>query len=162
MSFSQICPACNNEGTLRVIRYTLSATGQVVEDNARLEADGFEVNAPDDLKDCSTEDELIKCSSCGAILPLELLAAGDAPELSGKKAATLLLMVDGDLAIDAYLIDRAAAQRIEDADDGDEEAETVIESGEGIILKCGGAVAAMEWAGENDYWIIDEIHHCTT
>lgn len=111
MSFSQKCPQCRSKGNLRVVQYTLSATGQVVEDNARLEADGFEVNAPDDLKDCSTEDEVVKCSACGGICDLGVLSGG---EVAGVVTAGHMPTAE---EIAAYALDKALRYHFANVDD---------------------------------------------
>ena len=63
-SFKDTCPKCG-KNSVKVVEATLTATGERLVINADLGKDGFEVPAPDDLKDCSTEDEKCRCETCG-------------------------------------------------------------------------------------------------
>ena len=63
-SFKTECPKCKSD-YLYVIGATLCATGEHIELQSPLSADGFEVPIEDDVKDCSTEDETVRCCDCG-------------------------------------------------------------------------------------------------
>lgn len=67
------CPQCKD--TLHLESYRLSATGHLVEGNGvHLRTDGFPVNAPFDLRDQSTEEEIVYCPRCGFRTALENLS----------------------------------------------------------------------------------------
>jgi hypothetical protein len=68
-SFKVECPHCKFDD-LAVIGATLVATGEKLEMHSPLSADGFEVPSTVDLKDCSTEDETVRCMSCNHEFPL--------------------------------------------------------------------------------------------
>lgn len=61
------CPVCRVKGSLVVISAVLAATGEMIEPNSRLDPDGFGIDPSlnPDGKDFSTEDEEVRCSSCG-------------------------------------------------------------------------------------------------
>lgn len=62
-----ICPTCHRS-PLYVVRYTLEATGETVDDWSLLTKEGFvTLNAPETLEDCRTTDELVECTKCGEI-----------------------------------------------------------------------------------------------
>lgn len=63
-SFKDTCPKCGSD-TVKVVKVTLAATGETILMNSTLHKDGFEVDAPEDLEDQSTEDEKCRCTSCG-------------------------------------------------------------------------------------------------
>lgn len=71
-SFSQWrtdCPSCKKTGCLTVISAKLARTGERVYPGTQLQADGFEVDPQGkfpNLKDMSTEDEVVHCTECGA------------------------------------------------------------------------------------------------
>lgn len=62
-SFKTACPACGKE-KLIVTEATLAATGERIDVNQPLEADGFLVSVASDVKDASTEDEKVLCTAC--------------------------------------------------------------------------------------------------
>lgn len=68
-SFKTECPKCGSDN-LVVSEATLCATGERIYMHSTLHADGFEVPADEDLKDCSTEDEVVLCKECGHTFPL--------------------------------------------------------------------------------------------
>lgn len=68
-SFKDTCPHCGSQD-LVVVEATLVATGERLTMCSSLSVDGFSVPAPDDLKDCSTEDEIVLCRQCGKKFPL--------------------------------------------------------------------------------------------
>jgi hypothetical protein len=71
------CPNCHGQGTLRVVEATLTATGEKVCPNTELTGAGFIVDPDDlhdDLKDQSTEDEVVQCDICHRKFDLSDLA----------------------------------------------------------------------------------------
>lgn len=71
------CPNCHGDGTLRVVEATLAATGDKVHPNTGLSGDGFIVDPEgklEDLKDQSTEDEVVQCYMCRRKFDLSDLA----------------------------------------------------------------------------------------
>lgn len=68
-SFKGTCPKCGKDN-VAVIQATLAATGEVLHMNSPLSPDGFEVPAPDDVRDCSTEEEICRCAACGHLFDL--------------------------------------------------------------------------------------------
>lgn len=58
------CPSCRHD-VLIVESVILSATGERHSPRSVLLEDGFYVNCGDELKDQSTEDEVIRCENCG-------------------------------------------------------------------------------------------------
>ena len=81
-TFESVCPACGEGETLIVRLVFLVATGDEVQTNAELHADGFDISSFLDeqqlqLKDLSTENEEVACSGCGEQFTLaELLLEG--------------------------------------------------------------------------------------
>lgn len=69
------CPICGTEEKLIVISAVLEATGHVIYPNSKLDSDGFEIDPAlnPDGKDFSTENERVKCKSCGARFDLSEL-----------------------------------------------------------------------------------------
>ncbi len=67
-SFSTRCPYCGQENCITVIEVTLVQTGQTLQPDVPLQADGFDIYGfcDPDLKDSSTEDERVHCDECGA------------------------------------------------------------------------------------------------
>lgn len=86
--------------------------------------------------------------------------SGEVLKKEEPKTAYLLLMVDGDLGIDVYVIDKETAAAVEDGDD--EEAEEAIEDEDGVLHKCSSVMGAVEWAAANGYKLVDELHRATT
>jgi uncharacterized protein YbaR (Trm112 family) len=71
------CPECS--GQLAVVSFDLCANGKHVDTNATLHSDGFEVDSPyPDLKDQSTENEMVRCRVCGKEYTLDELSLEDA------------------------------------------------------------------------------------
>jgi hypothetical protein len=71
------CPKC--DGALIVRTATLEATGETIDVNELLQADGFLV--PSDERDCSTSDELVECLDCHAMFTLdEVSIENDTPD----------------------------------------------------------------------------------
>lgn len=73
------CPKCHNRDCLTVFQVTLVATGETIYPETPLHSDGFVVdpeNKYDHLKDQSTEDETVRCDTCGEVFELfELFVA---------------------------------------------------------------------------------------
>jgi hypothetical protein len=67
-SFRTVCPECGVDGKLAVVEVVLAATGKVLKMNSPLHADGFEV--PTNVKDASTDEEIVRCGACGKRFPL--------------------------------------------------------------------------------------------
>jgi DNA-directed RNA polymerase subunit RPC12/RpoP len=67
------CPSCGHD-VLIVESVILCATGERHNPRSVLQADGFEVNCGEELKDQSTSDEEIKCEGCGKRFDLSALA----------------------------------------------------------------------------------------
>jgi len=74
------CPTCT-EVSLLVVGATLLVTGERIIPNSPLHPDGFEVKdaevpsrVPPEMNDCSTTDEVVMCTNCGARFPLADLA----------------------------------------------------------------------------------------
>jgi len=70
------CPDC--DGALVVYKMTLEATGETLRTSVDLHPDGFVVPAPDNIKNCSTSDEKVRCCDCGKTFELHELALEDA------------------------------------------------------------------------------------
>jgi len=68
-SFKTECPGCKSDD-LAVVGATLVATGERLDMHSPLSADGFDLPADVDLKDCSTEDETVRCMFCNHEFPL--------------------------------------------------------------------------------------------
>lgn len=61
------CPKCHNRDCLTVFEVTLAATGETHYPESRLMSDGFDVGVDDnEMEDQSTEDERVRCDTCGA------------------------------------------------------------------------------------------------
>lgn len=70
------CPACGQE-KLRVREVTMLAAGRRIDLDVPLFSDGFGISeAKYSGKDCSTEDEQVVCSNCGAGFQLFQLEKG--------------------------------------------------------------------------------------
>ena len=70
--FSTICPYCKQDG-VTVIEVTLVSDGLVLNPMVPLERDGFAFDTPDDRKDASTQDEVVRCNNCGCEFGLDEL-----------------------------------------------------------------------------------------
>lgn len=66
------CPGCN--GGLVVTELTLTATGEKLSPNTELQSDGFEFDPDQNLRNLSTENEVVKCIKCGRSYDLADLA----------------------------------------------------------------------------------------
>jgi uncharacterized protein YbaR (Trm112 family) len=64
------CPRCHGQDCLTVFEATISSTGEKFHPKSRLFADGFEAGD----ENTSTEDEKIRCDSCGEMFELRDLA----------------------------------------------------------------------------------------
>jgi len=73
--WTTLCPQCGADGELVVVEAVLVGTGERLRFRSLLYADGFSVPV-EDIRDCSTEDELVECGSCGARLDLADLVKG--------------------------------------------------------------------------------------
>jgi len=62
-SFKCQCPKCKSDD-LAVVAATIATTGERLDMNSPLSADGFEVPVSEDVN-ASTEDELVRCNGCG-------------------------------------------------------------------------------------------------
>lgn len=63
-SFKCECPKCGSDD-LTIVEATLCVTGERLDMRVPLSADGFEVPVASDEKECSTEDEIVRCGGCG-------------------------------------------------------------------------------------------------
>ena len=66
------CPSCGHD-VLIVESVILFATGERHYPRSVLQEDGFDVNCSDELKDQSTEEEVIRCENCGKAFGLSEL-----------------------------------------------------------------------------------------
>lgn len=69
------CPRCHHRDCLIVFKVTMVETGHAEYPETPLHPDGFEVDPrgelPHDMKDFSTQDEEVRCDSCGMVFALE-------------------------------------------------------------------------------------------
>jgi len=73
--FSTRCPYCGQENSITVTSVTLTQTFQVVQVGVPLQADGFDISdfCNPLLKDLSTQDERVRCDTCGTEFALSEL-----------------------------------------------------------------------------------------
>lgn len=74
VQFRDECPKCHNRDCLTVFEFKLVATGKTeYADDVKLEPDGFDVSEylPEGVKDGSTEDEKVRCDTCGEVFTLD-------------------------------------------------------------------------------------------
>ena len=66
-TFSTRCPYCGQEGSIVVIKVTLTLTGTILRPKVPLRSDGFNIHyhGAFNEKDLSTENEQVRCNNCG-------------------------------------------------------------------------------------------------
>jgi uncharacterized protein YbaR (Trm112 family) len=68
------CPKCHNRDSLTVFEVTLASTGETFHIESRLFPDGFEFDPGPQVKDASTEEEKVRCDTCGQQFRLDELS----------------------------------------------------------------------------------------
>ena len=73
------CPKCHNRDCLTVFSVTLVETGETYHIESPLYPDGFEFDPGSDYKSASTEDEKVRCDTCGQQFTLDELYLPETP-----------------------------------------------------------------------------------
>lgn len=78
------CPKCHNRNCLTVYQVFLCAANKTIYPETKLTPDGFETDPEGEYakyKDHSTENEKVRCDTCGEIFDLSDLTIPEVPEL---------------------------------------------------------------------------------